>query len=199
MPDTFRHYRLLLSDIYDHVTSIIWTVLTPNLLKFAVSLTVHLTVKVKLIRTQCTELRKITAYLKNFCLPVKTLISWKHTKVAAHRTQLPLPVWRGVTTTFLWYHNIAHLFLAKFQRQYGLNATFRSYIYRNLGVELSEVPSQCEIKNSNLFFSKWSIWICRCIEESFINCPYTMSCNYILINAVKTLLIILSAKVNGFV
>jgi hypothetical protein len=45
----------------------------------------------------------ITAYLKKICLPVNTLISWKHTKVVVHWTQLTLPVWRQVTAAFLWY------------------------------------------------------------------------------------------------
>jgi hypothetical protein len=43
----------------------------------------------------------ITKYLNTFCLPVKTLISWKHTKVAVQRTQLTSPVYGDRLQQFL--------------------------------------------------------------------------------------------------
>jgi hypothetical protein len=59
MSDTVWQYRPLLSDIYGHFTSMIWTVLTQNLLAPAISLIVHLTPKIKLIQTQHTKLQQI--------------------------------------------------------------------------------------------------------------------------------------------
>jgi len=44
--------------MYGHLTSTIGIVLTQNLLKLAVSLTVHMTVKIQPIGTQYTELRQ---------------------------------------------------------------------------------------------------------------------------------------------
>jgi hypothetical protein len=44
---TVRNHRPLLSDIYSHLTSTVWIVLTQNLLMLAMSLTVSLTVKIQ--------------------------------------------------------------------------------------------------------------------------------------------------------
>jgi hypothetical protein len=57
MSDTIRHYRPLLSDIYGHLKPTI--VLTQNLVALTISLIVQLTVKIKLIRMQYTELQQI--------------------------------------------------------------------------------------------------------------------------------------------
>ena len=56
MSDNVRLYRSLLSGIYGHLTSTVWIVLWQNLLAISTSVTVHLTVKIMLIRTQYTEL-----------------------------------------------------------------------------------------------------------------------------------------------
>ena len=44
MSGTVRHYCSLQSDIYDHLTSAIWIVLTQNVLALSTSSTVHMTV-----------------------------------------------------------------------------------------------------------------------------------------------------------
>ena len=51
MSNTVQHYHSLLSDIYGDLTSTFWIFLTQNLSTLAASLTVHLTVKIKLIWT----------------------------------------------------------------------------------------------------------------------------------------------------
>jgi len=99
MSDTVRHYCSLLSDIYGHLTSTVWIVLTQNVLVLSTSATVRLTVIIKVIWTQYPELPQ---KMHTVCSPAETLISWKRMLVAVHWTQSTLPVWRQVTAGFLW-------------------------------------------------------------------------------------------------
>jgi len=55
MSGNVRHYRSLLSDNYGYLTSVVSVALRQNLLELSTSATVHLTVKITLIRTQYTE------------------------------------------------------------------------------------------------------------------------------------------------
>jgi len=129
MSDTVRHYRSLLSVIYGLLTSTVWIVLRQNLL--ALSTRATCSWQWKSCSFECSILNghkfNSKRVLKEGLLAYKTLISWKHTKVAVQWTQSSLPLWRQVTTGFLWQKNLVYMLFAKLQQKCRRDGGIRNY------------------------------------------------------------------------